>query len=290
MTLLEAIFLAIVQGLTEFLPVSSSGHLAIFQNVFKIEEADMLFDVLLHLGTLIAIFICYWKDIKKLIVNGFAILGLWIANAGIFIANIFSKEKKPMKKVITSSYRKFVIMVIISTIPTGIIGVLGEKLIGEAGKQLLVPGICLIITSAILFVSDRLPVGEKTPKSTTYGDAVKVGIVQGLATLPGISRSGSTITAGLACGFTKSFAVKYSFIMSIPAVLGAVVLELKDGLPEVADGVLTNYLIGTVVSGVVGFFCIKVVLKLINNNKFKYFSYYCLLAGIASIVGYFVIK
>lgn len=291
MSLIEAIIMGLIQGLTEFLPVSSSGHLAIFKNVFHVNtETGLLFDVLLHFGTLVAIFVAYWKDIKELVVNGFAILGLWCVNAGIFVSNLFAKDKKPYRTVLDTPYRRFVMMVIISTIPTGILGVVLEDVIGSAGEMLLIPGICLIVTSCFLFMADRLPGGTKNEELATYKDAIKVGTIQGIATLPGLSRSGSTITACLACGFTKEFAVKYSFIMSIPAVLGAVVLQLMDGgMTEVSGDMFVNYAIGTVISGVVGFICIKTVLKLVRNNKFKYFAVYCLLAGIFSVVGHFVL-
>ncbi len=291
MSLIEAIIMGLIQGLTEFLPVSSSGHLAIFKNVFHINtETGLLFDVLLHLGTLVAIFIAYWKDIKELIVNGFAILGLWFVNAGIFIGNLFTKDKKEYRKVLNTPYRRFVMMVIISTIPTGILGVLLEDIIGSAGELLLIPGICLIVTACFLFMADRLPGGTKDEEGSTYVDAVKIGTIQGIATMPGLSRSGSTITACLACGFTKEFAVKYSFIMSIPAVMGAVVLELMDGdITSIGTDMLFNYAVGTVISGVVGYICIKTVLKLVKNNKFKYFAVYCLLMGILSVIGHFVL-
>lgn len=290
MSLLEAIIMGLIQGLTEFLPVSSSGHLAIFKNVFGINtETGILFDVLLHVGTLAAIFIAYWKDIKELIVNGFGILGCWIVNALIWLGNLFAKEKKPYKPVLNTPYRRFVMMVIISTIPTGILGIVLEDVIGSAGEFLLIPGLCLVITACVLYIADKLPGGSKSPQTATYTDAVKIGVVQGVATLPGISRSGSTITACLACGFDKTFAVKYSFIMSIPAIMGAAVLELKDGLNMVASNQLMYYGIGTVVAGVVGYICIKTVLKMVQNNKFKYFAFYCFIVGMASVVGYFVL-
>lgn len=288
MSLVEAIIMGLIQGLTEFLPVSSSGHLAIFKNVFGVNtDTGILFDVLLHLGTLAAIFVAYWKDIKELIVNGFCILGCWIYNAGMWLRNLFSNEKKAYKKVLSTPYRRFVMMVIVSTIPTGIMGIVLEDVIGSAGEMLLVPGVCLVITACFLYIADKLPGGCKDAQEATYGDAVKIGVVQGVATLPGISRSGSTITACLACGFDKAFAVKYSFIMSIPAVLGAAVLEIKDGFGNIAKDQLINYAVGMLVSAVVGYICIKTVLKLVQNNKFKYFAYYCLIAGIASVIGYF---
>ncbi len=289
MSFIEAIIMGLIQGLTEFLPISSSGHLAIFKNIFGVNtDTGILFDVLLHLGTLAAIFVAYWSDIKELIVNGFAILFCCFANMLTAIRNLFSKGKKEYKKVLSTPYRKFVLLVIVSPIPTGIMGIFLEDLIGDAGESLLVPGICLVITACILNFADKLPEGDKNAPEATYGDAIKIGVVQGFATLPGISRSGSTITACIACGFDKTFAVKYSFIMSIPAVLGAAILEIKDGFTAVSGGVFVNYAAGMVVAAIVGYICIKTVLKLVQNNKFNYFVYYCLVVGFASIIAYYV--
>lgn len=290
MTLLEAIFMGLIQGLTEFLPVSSSGHLAIFKNFFHVNtDTGILFDVLLHLATLVAIFIAYWKDMKELMTEGCSIVGLWLQNGVTAVANLFSSDKKEYKKVITTPYRKFVVMIIISTIPTGVLGLVFEKLIGSASEALLLPGICLIVTGLVLLLADRMDGGSKTPETASYKDAAIIGTVQGFATMPGLSRSGSTITACLACGFDKKFAVKYSFIMSVPAVLGAVVLELKDfNQIQLQGNQLLYYIVGMVIAGVVGYICIKTVLNLVKNQKFKYFSYYCFLIGVISVIGFFV--
>jgi len=306
MTLLEAIFMGIIQGLTEFLPVSSSGHLALFKILYGVEiETGMLFDVLLHFGTLVAICAVYYKDVAKLIVEGLYILKSGLTNLAIFFHNIFlqaknmtRKEKLPKEEldlgeyhpVANSSYRKFVLLVIVSTIPTGIIGIIGKAMVEMAAKLLIVPGICLIITSILLFVADATKGGEKLPKDITYSNAFIIGIVQGIATLPGISRSGSTITACLLSGFNRSFAVKYSFIMSIPAILGAMVLELKDiSLAAISAGEIACYVVGMVIAGVVGYICIKLMLAVVRNKKFKYFAIYCLIVGIISVMGHFYI-
>ena len=228
MSLLESIIMGIIQGATEFLPVSSSGHLAIFKNMFHVNtDTGIMFDILLHFGTLVAIFIVYWKDIVELIVEGFTIIGLACCNVGRFFANLFSKEKKPYRKIIETEYRKFVMLVILSTLVTMVIALPFESKIENAGNTLLVPGFCLCITSVILFIADRVQKGNKGPAEATYKNSLFIGLAQGIATLPGISRSGSTITAGLACGFNREFAVKYSFIMSIPTILGACILPVS---------------------------------------------------------------
>lgn len=291
MSLIEALFLAVVQGVAEFLPISSSGHLAIFKNVFGVNtDTGLLYDVMLHVGTLAAVFIVYWKDIWELVREGFAIIGAAFSNVFKFFANLFSKNKKEYKQVINTPYRRFVMLVIISTIPTGVLGILLSDIIESASTTLLVPGICLLITSLLLYISEKVPEKDFNESNTSYGKGLIIGIVQGFATLPGISRSGSTITAGLFCGLERSFAVKYSFILSIPAILGAAVLELKD-FNEISVGSveLVNYIVGMVVAAVVGYICIRWLLVLVKNKKFKYFSIYCFVVGIIAIVAHFVI-
>jgi len=306
MSLLEAIFMGIIQGLTEFLPVSSSGHLALFKILFGVEtETGMLFDVLLHFGTLVAICVVFYKDVAKLIVEGLYILKSGLINLAIFfhngfiqLKNQFAKEKRTKEEldlgeyhpVANSSYRKFVLLVIVSTIPTGIIGIIGKDMVEMATRILIVPGICLIITGVLLFVADTVKGGEKLPKDITYSNAFIIGIVQGIATMPGISRSGSTITACLISGFNRSFAVKYSFIMSIPAILGAMILELKDfSAAAVVPGELISYLVGTIIAGIVGYICIKLMLAVVRSKKFKIFAIYCLIIGVISVIGHFYI-
>ena len=227
MSLLQAILMGIIQGLTEFLPVSSSGHLALFKNLFGVKtETGLLFDVLLHLGTLVAIFVVYYKDLFRMIVEGCGILYDAALNVGTFFKNRLHHEELPYRRVIHNSYRKFVMLVIVSTIPTGIIGIVGSDLVEMSEQILIVPGICLIITGVLLLIAQHHPDGKKTPKTVTYSNAFGIGIAQGIATMPGLSRSGTTIAACMMSGFGRNFAVKYSFIMSIPAILGAVVKEL----------------------------------------------------------------
>lgn len=291
MSVLQSILLGIVQGLTEFLPVSSSGHLAIIQNFFKIDTgSSILFDILLHLGTLLVVFIVYWKDIWRLIREAFKMLGDVFFNLSVFFRNRGREEKLRYKRVVRSNYRKFVALLIVSTIPTGIIGILGEKLISSAGETLLIPGICLLITGVLLLISDRAANCTKIPRDITYKEGLIVGIAQGCATLPGLSRSGTTITACLLCGFDRRFAVKYSFILSIPAILGAAVLEIsKVGSEVITQGLVGTYLAGMIAAALVGYVCIRLMLVLVKNKKFKYFAYYCFAIGIISIVGFFIL-
>lgn len=289
MSLLQAILMGIIQGLTEFLPVSSSGHLALFKILFGVEtDTGILYDVLLHLGTLIAICVVYYRDIAKLIVNGLGIIRDACVNVVIFFKNKFGGAAEPYRRVINSSYRKFAMLIIVSTIPTGIIGYFGRDVVSMASEILIVPGICLIVTAILLFIADRTKDGEKLPKNVTYTDAFSVGIAQGIATLPGLSRSGTTITACLLSGYQRNFAVKYSFLMSIPAILGAVVLELKDAVGvEVTGSEIAYYIAGMLVAAVVGYVCIKTMLVVVRKKKFTGFAVYCLIVGALSIGGYF---
>lgn len=290
MSLLEAIIMGLIQGITEFLPVSSSGHLALFQIAFDLDEVGLLFDCLLHFGTLIAVFAVYYRDIWKMICEGFGIIGDFFVNVGTACARLCGHKEKKYRKVIRNGYRKFVMLVIVSTIPTGIIGVAASDLIEAASEILIVPGICLIITSILLFIADRCQEGAKTPKHVSYTNAFIIGICQGAATLPGISRSGTTITACLLSGFDRKFAVKYSFIMSIPAILGSVVLQLFDIENLAIDQTQwLYYLIGVAVAAVVGYICIKIMLYVVKEKKYTIFSVYCLIVGVISIAAYFTV-
>lgn len=306
MSLLQAIFMGIIQGLTEFLPVSSSGHLALFKNLFHVNtDTGMLFDILLHVGTLLAIFVVYYKDILKMIVEGFWILRDAFMNTAAFFTNIilFLKKKAGQirkdddtihyheyKKIVTTSYRKFVMLVIVSTIPTGIIGFIGKDVVEMASEILIVPGICLIVTALLLVLADFAKGGDKLPKDISYTNAFGIGIAQGVATLPGLSRSGTTIAACLFSGFNRNFAVKYSFIMSIPAILGAMVLEIKDVFEMSVSGTeIAYYIVGMLIAGVIGYICIKTMLVIVRKKSFRGFAVYCLLVGLISIGGYFYI-
>lgn len=297
MSLLQSIIMGIIQGVTEFLPVSSSGHLALFQILFDVQtDTGLLFGVLLHLGTLIAICIAFYKDIIRLIIEFFMMLKDILFNIVILFQNIFMRRGLEYQRVISTAYRKFVLLILVSTIPTGVIGIVDSDLVAVAETVLIIPGICLIITGLLLLVADHLPNGTKTPKHVTYTNAFLIGICQGLATLPGLSRSGTTITACLASGFDRKFAVKYSFIMSIPAVLGAALLECKNfvemsnaGTAAVTGADIGIYIAGMLVAAVVGYISIKTMLVIVRRKKFTWFALYCFLIGGISVVGYFVI-
>ena len=293
MSLIESIIMGIIQGVTEFLPVSSSGHLAIFKNFFGLQEAGISFDILLHVGTLVAVFICFWKDIWELIVNGVGIIVDACKNIGYFFMNIANGKKPSGKKeyikVISTPYRRYVMLIIIATIPTGLMGILLKDTIEAVSMALLVPGICLLITSVLLLIADNAKDGNETEEKFSYRKAGIIGVCQGFATMPGISRSGTTITACLMAGMDRAFAVKFSFIVSIPAILGAAVLDLPDMFSEsVSAAQWANYAVGTAVSAVVGYICIKTMLQVVRKKKFKGFALYCAIMGLIAVVGYFV--
>ena len=288
MSLLQAILMGIIQGVTEFLPVSSSGHLAIFKVLFQIEEPGLLFDVLLHVGTLFAVFIVYFKDIIKMIAEFFCMIGDCFHNMICFFKNRFGKEKESYLRIVSNSYRKFDLLVIIATIPTGIIGIVDSDFVEMASELLIVPGICLILTGVLLLIADHTKEGDKTPQLVTYSNAFIIGICQGIATLPGLSRSGTTITACLVSGFKRQLAVKFSFILSIPAILGSLVFEIKDiDVSLITSTELLNYVVGMIVAGVVGYICIKTMLLVVRKKKFLGFAIYCFIIGAISVGTYF---
>lgn len=291
MSILQAIFLGIVQGIAEFLPVSSSGHLAFFKNVFGMEtEGGLFFDVMLHLGTLVAVFVVYRKDIIRMIVETIHMCADIIYNLTSYVKNQREYSALRYRRIIKNNYRKFVVMVLVSTIPTGIIGYVGRGLVEKASATLLVPGICLLLTAVLLIVAEFTEEGKKIPKDITYTNSFLIGAAQGCATLPGLSRSGTTIAACLVSGYDRRFAVRYSFIMSIPAILGAAVLELKDiGSEAISAGIVINGLIGAVVAGCVGYVCIKTMLAVVRKKKFTGFALYCFIIGVVSIAAHFIV-
>ena len=290
MTIVQAIILGVIQGLTEFLPVSSSGHLAIMKNILRMDlETGTLYDVLLHVATLVAICIVMHKDIAKLILEFSLTVRDVFTNFLIFIDRITHKDDQYYIKIMSSAYRRFVVLIIVSSIPTAIIGFLLNDIIETVENELLVPGICLIATAVIILISDFLADGTKKPKDATVYDAFAIGTAQGIATLPGLSRSGTTITACILCGFDRKFAVKYSFIMSMPAIFGALILKLsKISSETVTGGDIAVYIVGMVIAAVVGYFALIFTTKLVQKKSFKYFAFYCFGIGVVSIIAYII--
>lgn len=291
MTIIQAILLGIVQGLTEFLPVSSSGHLAILQNFFGIETPDsLLFEVLLHAATLLAVFVAFWDDIRKLLVEAVGMLYDVLDSAKKYLMGQRRGKKEKRTPLVHNNYRKLVALILVSTIPTAVLGLSSRNLVEAASGNLLAPGIGLLLTGVLLLVVDSVKTGKKIPKNATYAQAMWIGICQGLAVFPGISRSGITIAACMLCGFNRKFSVKYSFLMSVPAIIGAVFLEAPmAGHAQLTISLALLYLLSAILAGVVGYFVIKFMVVLVQRQKFKYFAIYCFFMGILSIAGNFLV-
>ncbi|MCI8478306.1 MAG: undecaprenyl-diphosphate phosphatase [Oscillospiraceae bacterium] len=265
--------MGLIQGIAEFLPISSSGHLALFQHFFAMEnfeETQMFFTVLLHFGTLLSVFVVYWRDIVDMIREFF--LG---------VAALFSKKDTGTPP---PPARRLVMLIIMATLPLFVMVLFKDTIESVFANPKLV-SCALLLTGCILFFSDRLAKGRKNAKNATILDALVVGVGQALAIIPGISRSGTTISVGMMRQFDRSFAVRFSFLMSIPAVLGATVLELKDALEVGFDSTLLPvYLTGVVVAAVVGYFAIRLVNSLADKGKFGHFAYYCWIVGLGSLI------
>lgn len=271
--LFYAILLGILQGLTEFLPISSSGHLVIAQDIFNIQEADLAFDVILHLGTLVAVLVYYRQDVLKLVGEFFILIG------------DFVRGKKPRLLDYSRPYRVLMVMIIIATIPTAIIGLAFNDLFSRLFESADFVGYALIITGILLWIANGMVSGRKNIKSMTAGDALTVGLVQGLAITPGISRSGSTIFAGLIRGLDRELATRFSFLLSIPAILGALVVEGKDVF-ENASALhdVIPVLVGFIAAAVSGYLAIHFLISALQKRKLNYFSYYCWAVGILTIL------
>lgn len=276
MTYAQSAFLGLVQGIAEFLPISSSGHLSLFQNFLGIqsaEEASTFFDVLLHLGTLIAVFVAYWGDIVDMIREFFGFIGD-LAHGGSI-----GKASPP---------RRMILLIIVATLPLFLILPIKDVIDGFYSNTYFIGG-ALLVTGFLLFASDRMSRGKKDERNATLLDAVIVGVAQAIATVPGLSRSGTTIAAGLFRDYDRKFAVRFSFLMSIPAVLGANILSLKDALEVGIDASMVPiYLVGVVVAAVSGYLSIRLLNLLTERGKFGMFAYYCWIVGALALVLSFI--
>ena len=271
MTLISSILLGILQGVTEFLPVSSSGHLAIAENLLNMTEASEIpqfFDVLLHLGTLIAVFIAYREDILEMIQE--------------FILGI-SDIAHGSTPVPVPPARRLIILIIAGTLPLFAVLPIKDRVESLGDNMYFVAG-ALLVTGILLYASDRVGKGRKTEKSAPIIRALLVGVGQAIATCPGISRSGTTITAGCFAGYDRRFAVRFSFLLSIPAILGANILSLKDAIEAgIIWAEVPLYLAGVVTAAAVGYLCLWLLRYIAERGKFGFFAYYCWLAGAATL-------
>lgn len=279
MTYLQAILMGLLQGVAEFLPISSSGHLALFQAFFgleDIEQTHLFFTVLLHLGTLIAVCVFYRHTLLELIRELFAGLGDLLFSRG-----------RARRAAPPPPGRRMILLLILATLPLLLVLPFKSAIEAMFGNTVLIC-LALIVTGCILFLSDRIARGRKAEKSATVTDALLVGLAQAIAVVPGLSRSGTTISAGMMRGFDRAFAVRFSFLLSLPAVLGATVLSFLDALEIGLDGaLLPQYLVGVLISAVVGYGAIHLVNLLASKGKFGAFAYYCWAVGLIGLIASF---
>ena len=274
MTFLEAIFLGILQGLTEFLPISSSGHLVLAQQFLGLKEPLVFFDVMLHVGTLAAVLVVYREAIGKLAIGGFSTLTdtqFW---------------RKPSAGFNASTELKYISLILLGSIPTGVIAVLFKSELESFFDEVRLVSIMLILTGVILQLprlrrQDIESSDDSTEKLKTW-HAPLIGIAQGCAITPGISRSGTTISLALFLGIPAKTAAEYSFLLSIPAILGAVVLKIRD----VGDTTISLHIVGAgmLASFIVGYIALRFLLVVLNRGKFSLFSYYCIALGLVSLL------
>ena len=269
-----AIVLGLVQGVAEFLPISSSGHLSLLQYFFGMEEPDALYNILLHFATLLAVCVVYRGDIIDMIVEFFR-------GAAALFSRPGGRERGNPPEA-----RRLVLLLVLGTLPLFLVLPI-EDFVEELGASPVFVSVMLLVTGCILFLSDRCGGGRKNGRTATVKDVLLVGLAQGAATIPGLSRSGTTISAGMALGFERNFAVRFSFLLSLPAVLGATLLKVVKvaGAGEIDMNLLPMYLAGMAVAGVVGYFSISLVKLLASKGKFGMFAYYCWIAGAAALAG-----
>lgn len=272
MSLFNALMLGIIQGVAEFLPISSSGHLSIAQNLLGLGVEgtdDVFFDVLLHLGTLAAVFVAYWSDIKDMVLEFFRTIG--------------DIRRGSMPKDIPPA-RRLILLIIVGTLPLFLVLPIQDVVEGLYSNTYFV-GAALLVTGALLFACDRIRKGRKNEKSTTIGDVLVIGVGQAIATCPGISRSGMTISTGCFCGLERRFAVRFAFLLSIPAVLGANVLHITDVVSTGIDtSLIPAYILGVAAAAISGYLSIRLVRMVADKGKFGAFSYYCWAVGILTLV------
>lgn len=271
MNILQAIILGIVQGLTEFIPISSSAHLVIIPWVFNWNDPaleSLTFDVALHLGTLVALIAFFWSDWGRLIKAG--------------IASIVER------KIGEDIDRRLAWYLVIGTIPGGIVGLLFEKKIEElfhpsegaiVGSSMIWMAVIIALLGALLYLAERLAKHERTMNGVTFRDAILIGLSQALAIFPGVSRSGSTITAGLAVGLERETAARFSFLLSAPIIAGAGLKSLLDIYKGIHSGAIASadivlFPAGFLAAAVTGYFCIKYLLRFLQNNSTNVFVYY----------------
>lgn len=273
MSVIESVFLGLIQGLTEFLPISSSGHLVLFQTILKIDtdSADLLFDSILHIGTLFAVFIAFWQPIREIFTE------ITLSSKQILTGKFHYKS--------VNSRQKFIFYLFLSLTPLLIVFPI-KDLIEKTYSSLITTGIALLITSILLFLCDKTVEGNTSKENITIKQAMIIGITQAFAVIPGLSRSGSTITAGIMCGFNRKLSVQYSFLLSIPTIIAGSLLNIFEAISgETFDSsLLIPYFAGMTAAAISGYASLKLLQYLLKTKKFIIFSIYCFAVGLFSII------
>lgn len=269
MNYLDALLLGILQGLTEFLPISSSGHLVLAKELLNINYlTNIEFEVFVHFGTFISVVVFFWKDIKLIFI------GLYDALKNPSKINIHYKENENFR---------LIFFILIGTIPAGLIGIAYDKQIGVLFNDAKFVSVMLIFTGSILYLTKFT--NPKEGKKVGFFSAILIGIAQALSILPGISRSGITISTGIFLGISRENAAKFSFLLSLPVILGATIIKIFEVINNNTS--LTQYmiyLVGTISAAVSGYIAIKVVMNVLKQKKFSWFSFYCFVIGILGIL------
>lgn len=272
MEIYQAMILGVLQGLTEFLPVSSSGHLVLGQICFQISEPMLAFDVSVHLGTLAAVFVVYYPDIRDIVKS------LVAAMARVASGRPFSMGEDP--------HLVLAAMILAGSVPTAFLGFFLKRFEAFLFTSGVLVGCMLLTTGCILWLSRKFYRDDANSEKITLRKALLIGLSQGLAVVPGISRSGTTIACGMFAGLNRETAARFSFLLSIPAILGAELVSVKDTLEQGAHLLNAAIVTGTVLSFLSGLVALKLLLRLVHKGKFHYFAPYCWLAGTVVLVSY----
>ena len=248
---------------------------------------SLMFMIMLHLGTLVAVLSVFYKDILRIIAETIGILADAVTNLKIYIAEHKQPEGRRYIKILSNGYRKFTALILISLIPTILVAFLVSPIVEMLAGNLLASGLGLFVTALLLFVSSFMRYADKGPRDAKILDAVLVGAFQGFGAFPGNSRLAMALSSGFLSGFSRKFALKYAFVLSVPTVIGALILEA--GRYQAGEAAAVGVLpcaVGMLVSAAVGFFVIRIALKLLNVKRNRFFAGYCLVIGILSIIGY----
>lgn len=265
----QTVFLGIIQGLTEFLPISSSGHLVICQHLIGLKNPELLLDISLHIGTLLAVLIFFRADIKMMITESIGLVG-----------TVFRKRNL-ISEIQRFPHATLTLWILIGTIPTALIGVIFSSFFQKMFGSPFFVGFMLIVTGAILGASRLIPDYFTKKKQVGLILSIAIGVAQGAAIIPGISRSGATIVCGLFCGLNRDLAGRFSFLLSIPAIIGATVLKFDTS--KITEIGYIPFLAGILVSFLVGLMALKITMNMLRKGNLFYFSPYCFLAGIVAI-------